>query len=452
MSRTVTFRLRPSKLAVCVVVLPLIWAGGFAACGDDAASNGPTGTSTTNTGSNTGGGGEAGNTGSGGEAGGGIMFDAGGSTDDDDDGISNEEEGKNDPNGPVDTDMDGTPDYLDSDSDGDGLTDKEEGTEDYDNDGIKNFQDPYNDGDPTPITLTAISTPFSQPIGIDYHEPTNSVVLSANYPSGNPHTFERIDQDGNHTPFSGVSGLTDEIKIATARSGNKSGFVAGELFVGNGVDGQIVRISDGGNTVVNPWIDLPGNGNGLMRGSLYVDHGDLYGGDLIAVTTTGQVWRIAADGTPTMIAGVGVHLEGVVVVPDSVVRYGPLAGKIIAGAEGQGVLYAFDAQGKFEQHMVGVNVEDIDMILPNENFFGVNYGTGQLLGTPAAQLTSMIGDILLTQESHSSTGLYRLKWDGQALVAQEIPITAESAAVGQWEHVTFAPAGIKEVPEVPPPS
>lgn len=373
-----------------------------------------------------------------------------GNQDEDGDGITDQDEGKS---SATDTDMDGTPDYLDLDSDADCLPDEDELLEDWDSDGIRNFQDPINNGNPGPITLTAITTPFVQPIGIDFHEPTSSIVLSANYPSGLPLNFERIEQNGTHQPFSTYGGLSEEVKIATVRSGNSAGFVTGELFVGNGLDGQIVRISPDGATVQNPWVDLPGSNNGLMRGSMYVDRTGLLGGDLAVVTTTGQVWRVTPAGTPTLIATVGVHLEGVTIVPNCPGRFGPLAAKIIAGAEEQGVLWAFEISGgNAQQHMVGVNVEDIDMVLPNENFFGINYGTSQLLGAVGTEFRNMAGDILLTQETHTGSGLYRLQWSGSALVAQEVAINMGSAAVGQWEHVTFAAAGVNEIPPPPPPN
>lgn len=351
---------------------------------------------------------------------------------------------------PADTDADGTPDFRDTDSDDDGLLDIDEGTEDYDLDGTPNFQDPFNDGLPTPITLTQISTTFNQPIGIDYHEPTDSVVMSVNYPTGDPWTFERIEFDGTHQQFSDLASLTNEVKIATARADNPGGFPSGDLFVGNGIDGQIVRITDGGATILNPWVDLPGDNNGLMRGSLYVDRTGLFGGDLIVVTTLGQVWRVDLAGTPTMIANVGVHLEGLIVVPDFPVRYGPLAGTIIAGAEGQNLLYAVSGDSTFVSYDVGVAIEDIDLIVPNENFFGVNFGTSVLLGAGAEEFHPLLGDILLAQESvGATTGLFRLKWDGVNLTAEQVPIAVGSAVPGQWEHVTFAPAGIVEVPPIP---
>ena len=296
------------------------------------------------------------------------------------------------------------------------------------------------------ITLTQISTPFPSPIGIDHHEEgvTDRVVMSVNYASGTPNNFVLVASDGTQSPFTALSGFTDEVKIATARTG--SVFPAGTMFTGNGMDGEIVRINPDGTLFGgNPWVSLPGTGNGLMRGSLYVDRTGFYGGDLIAVTTEGEVWRINSAGASTFIADVNTHLEGVVTVPNDSTQYGPLAGKIIAGAEAQGRLYIFDGVNPTTFILPGVNIEDIDHITGTENFYGVNFGTSKLLGAPASDFASYSGEILLTQETHpGNSGLFHLFWDGSSL--QALPITTAGATVGQWEHVTFSSAGIKEIP------
>lgn len=372
------------------------------------------------------------------------------SGDADHDGIPDLVEGRYD-TPPRDTDGDGAPDWMDTDSDNDGVSDQDEGTDDVDGDGTPDYVDPTNSGLPSPITLTAISTTFNQPVGIDHYEPANAVVMSVNYPSGTPQNFELIAADGTHMAFSTFSGLTEEVKIATVRSGNVGGFVTGDLFVGNGVDGQIVRITDNGNTIVNPWVDLPGDGNGLLRGSLYVDRTGIYGGDLIAVTTGGEVWRITSAGAPTRLADLDVHLEGAIVVPNIPARFGPLAGKIIAGAEEQVMLHAFDDTGLVGSYALGVAVEDIDYVSPNENFFGVNFGSSRLLGAPASELAPLVGDILLTNEvvTTGTAGLSRLHVDGAgALVAEPVPLSATSEIPAQWEHVTMSPAGISEIPPI----
>ncbi len=368
-------------------------------------------------------------------------------TDDDNDGLSDATE-IGDAANPNDSDGDGTPDHQDTDSDNDGLPDIGEGIGDADGDGIEDWVDPRNDGPPPTLTFTAISTTFNNPIGIDYHQPTNSVVMSVNYPTGVPSNIERVQLDGTHVPFSTFMGMTDEVKIATVRPGTMGGFIAGDLFIGNGIDGQINRVTDNGATLINPWVDLPGVNNGLMRGSLYLDRTGVFGGDLIVVTTTGEVWRITSAGVPTRLAAVGVHLEGMIVVPPFPARFGPLAGQIIAGAEGQGLLYAINAAGAVTTYTLGVAVEDIDLVEPEENFFGVNYGTGRLLGVPREAWRSIHGDVVLTQEAVTAgtTGLFRIYWNGTTLAAQAFPLGAGSATVAQWEHVTFAAAGIVEIP------
>jgi len=62
-------------------------------------------------------------------------------TDADGDGILDADEGSDDPDG------DGIPNYLDTDSDGDGIPDADEGTDDPDGDGVPNYLDLDSDGD-----------------------------------------------------------------------------------------------------------------------------------------------------------------------------------------------------------------------------------------------------------------------------------------------------------------
>ncbi len=199
---------------------------------------------------------------------------------------------------------------------------------------------------------------------------------------------------------------------------------------------------------MNPWVSLPGSGNGLIRGSLHIDRTGVYGGDLIVCTTGGEVWRIDSLGNSVFIADANTHLEGLFTVPDDAAQYGPLAGCILAGAETQGLLYTFDLAGTVTTYSLGVNIEDIDLIRSGENFYGINFGTGDLLGIQSAAFDPFTGDILLTQEfGGGSSGLTVLSWDGTNLVTTPLLIGAGSAPIGQWEHVTFAPAPIAPFPQ-----
>jgi len=292
----------------------------------------------------------------------------------------------------------------------------------------------------TNVNLTALNTTFNNPIGIDYHQPTNKVVMSVNYSSGIPRNFELVDADGLRTPFSTIQGLTNEIKIATVRE-TANGFTAGELFTGSGVPGVIVRISPDGSTVQNPWVTLQdefGVEPGLLRGSLYIDRTGVFDHDLIVVTTAGRVWRVTSAGTATRLASLGTHLEGVVTVPNNPTKYGPWAGKILAGAEGLSRIYTIDPQGTVAFYGLGIQPEDIEIIPANENFFGVGFPT-TIYGAPASEFAGMTGDILIAQESGI---LWHVWWDGNTFR------TGNLAEVGQWEHVTFAPAGIAQIPPI----
>jgi RHS repeat-associated protein len=310
------------------------------------------------------------------------------------------------------------------------------------------FSNAANAPPPGTITLKPISTPFNNPIAVEYYEPHNSVVATVNYSGGQPRNFEEIKADGTHVPFSNVAGFTDEVYIATARSSDIGGFKPGDLFVGNGIDGQIVRITDGGATVINPWVVFPGPGHGLMRGGLHFDRTGVYGGDLIVVTTAGEVWRVNANGTPSRVAAVRDFLEGVTTVPNDVARYGPLAGKILATAENSGGFYSIDPAGQTTFFNLGVGApEGIHVIPPNENFFGVDFGSGRVLGAGASQFSSMVGEILLVQE-FSDPGLLRVFWDGQAVRLQPIVLASGSTHVSHWEGTNFVPAGINEVQPV----
>jgi len=294
-----------------------------------------------------------------------------------------------------------------------------------------------------PIKLAPHRTGFIFPVGIDHHHPTNKVVVSVNFPTGQPHNFELVDSLGNRQPFSGMRGLMEEVKIATARDDgggmSRGGFLAGELFTGTGVAGHIARISADGANIQNPWVALPGE-TGLLRGSLHVDRTGIFGGDLIVVTTepAGNVWRVTSAGVSTRLASLGTHLEGLTTVPNDAVQYGPWAGKILAGAEQQSRIYTIDAQGNTAFFSLGIDPEDFDIIPANENFFGVDLSAGTLWAAPAAQFTDKVGDILITQEFPAH--LYHVRWTGTRFQATSV---AQQAT--QWEHVTFSTLPVRSI-------
>ncbi len=289
------------------------------------------------------------------------------------------------------------------------------------------------------VELDPITTDFNGPVSIDYHEPSNDVAVSVNYPSGEPHNFELIDSDGSHQQLSTVHGFDDEVKVATVRSSScQGGFTPGEVFSGTGAPGVVARISPDGSTVENPWVTLPGE-TGLVRGSLFQDRYCAFGGDLIVVTTSGGVWRVTASGVATEVAQLGTHLEGLTTVPDDV-AYGPWAGTMLIGAESQNRIYSVAPDGTTVPYELGIPPEDIDIVPPEENFFGVSFAESKIVGAPATQFEDKVGDIVIAQESPGI--LWDVQWQSDPQEFSTTPI----AQVPQWEHVTFAPAGICEIP------
>jgi len=292
------------------------------------------------------------------------------------------------------------------------------------------------------VQLTRVATGFNNPIGIDHHPFSGKLILSVNFPSGQPYNFELVGPDGGHAAFSGISGLTEEVKIAAVREGPcQGGFSAGEVFTGTGVPGVIARIAPDGGSVINPWVTLPGE-TGLLRGSLFQDRYCAFGGDLLVVTTDGNAWRVSSAGVATPLARVGTHLEGLTTVPNDSAKYGPWAGRALAGAEDQGRIYAIGADGAVDFYELGVRPEDIEIIPTHENFYGVDFGGSTIWGAAPDQFSDKVGDILMSQEFPGI--LWHVRWNGLSFEATEV------ARVTQWEHITFSTAGVPPIPPATP--
>jgi RHS repeat-associated protein len=293
------------------------------------------------------------------------------------------------------------------------------------------------------VVLTPLNTSFNGHTGISHHQPSNKVLSTAFYSSGQPNNFELIAGDGTHAAFSNVAGISGELRIESARNNGQGtsigGFTTGEVFTGSNMAGVIARISAAGSSIQNPWVVLPDE-NGSLNGGLHLDRTGVFGGDLIAVTTVGGVWRITESGQATRIANLNTALKGVTVVSNEPERYGPWAGKILTGARTQGGVYAIDNQGSATFHHVGIDPEDITIIPAHENFYGVDPSDQKIWGAPAAAFSSMIGDVLIAQQTPGI--LSRAHWNGTEFEIAQI------AQVPQWRQITFSPSGISPISPV----
>ena len=352
------------------------------------------------------------------------------------------------------------------------------------------------------LNLSVSNVTFNAPIGIDFQETSGRLVLSANYPGGGGNNQETVDPvvGGAGTPFSALANLTNELKIATVRASpclatQPAGtpFLVGEVFTGNGNAGQIIRIDPSGAPVTNPWVTLPGEA-ALVRGSLFQDRFNSAGCDLIAVTgneqngtpandNIGNVWRVTANGAASLLATIGTHLEGVTTVPNVPAIYGPIAGRILAGAEqftaggppaydpAGGLIVAVNPAGGNDFFTIGgpgttgfaghvhyltntsFHPEDLDVIRANAELFAIAFRDNVVLKAPATDFALRCGQILITQEFPFATttpttgisGFSTLRWDAvtnafitDALTANITGLPGGTTnTVQQWEHVTF---------------
>jgi hypothetical protein len=299
----------------------------------------------------------------------------------------------------------------------------------------------------TTITLEPLATDFNTPIDVEYHEPTNRILLSVNYPNGTPYNFDLVASDGTHAQFSSVKGLTNEVYIASMRRSHcQAGFTVGQSFVGTGTPGVIARISPDGSRIDNPWVRLPGE-TGLLRGGVAQDRACVLGGDLIVTTTTGDVWRVSSAGVPRQVAahiGAPGDFEGPTTVPNDP-RYGPWAGTVLLTNEGDKCVYSVTAAGKATCTHLGFDAESVRIVPPAENYYAVDFADHAVVTAPASELAGMVGDLLVANESGV---LQHVRYDP----ASRTFTSEQVAKVGQFEGTTFAPATVAVVTPKPTPT
>jgi hypothetical protein len=311
-------------------------------------------------------------------------------------------------------------------------------------------------------------TNVSGPIGIDYHAPANSLIVSYNYNAGNPYNFARVYTNpvvSNSvlvTNWSGAHGAGDEVKLATVKT-NMSGFTNGDIYFGSGAGIGWVS-ADGTRSNMN-WCVLTNSvvTNALpLRGSLYVDQTGVFSNSLIVVTSEGSssgskkgVWRVDAQAHPTLLTNLATaHLEGVITLPNDTNRWGTWAGKIITGDEDfspNPVIYTIAVNGAVILYDTtnlisgGIHPEDFDIIPTNQNLYCVAFNDGNSSAHTIVKLSKdyfsgYAGDLLITDagENVPPAKLFVVHWDAAStnFVTRRVQFFDPSR---RFEHVTFAP-------------
>jgi hypothetical protein len=314
------------------------------------------------------------------------------------------------------------------------------------------------------ITLADGEMPFetvanvSEPVGMDYSAPANSIIVSSESTEGFVRIYTNLIMSNSIivtnivvTNWSGITGLQDEVKLATVKT-TANGFTNGEMFFGNnGVTNKIGRLSADG-TVSNLTFATLTNDT-YIRGGLYIDQSGSFDGDLIAVTGNlpsgvnagGGVWRIKSSGVATRLVNItNTHLEGVITLTNDPAKWGPWAGKIITGAESKTPpeIYAISPDGTVQTFQLGIGSEDFDLIPANQDLYCSDEGgaNNKILKVSREYFAPYVGDLLITQSGDGNINvtptLFIVHWDSTAtnFVIRGIPNPGET-----FEHVTFAP-------------
>lgn len=326
-----------------------------------------------------------------------------------------------------------------------------------------------NDYFPTNLFTTNLFV--NAPIGIDYSPSASALLASVNYESagsgGSPFNFLKINSNGTTNQWSGVANLPGEIKLATVKT-TANGFTQGDLYFGNGT--VIGKLNASGTVSNLNWATLT---NGVvtnpdeLRGGLYVDQTGTWSNNLIVVTSPEDasfssdhgVWRVESNGIPHLVTTINTfHLEGVVTLTNDVAKWGPWAGKIITGDENLELIYAVDTNGVTTAFDLGIDPEDFDIIQTNQDLycldpFGGPIGAiGRMMKLSKSLLTNYVGDLVITHSGETDPNgqakLFIVHWDNSKtnFVTRSITYTFTDGVTHRFEHVTFAPISLPNLP------
>jgi RHS repeat-associated protein len=276
--------------------------------------------------------------------------------------------------------------------------------------------------------LQTVNEGFSAPSLLDYHAATGNLLIS----SGQPAKLELFSKNrGIEFISNKLFPVANPLSIAAAR--DKTGrFVPGEVFLGF-ENGTIFRVSADGARITK--IKLPREKSALS-GGLIVDKTNVFGGDLIAATGDGKIWRVDESGGRNLFIGLNTEIKGLEIIPNDFKRFGTLAGKLIVGTPEQRGLFAIDENGQMIFFPLDIKPQDIDLIVKNENLFAVATDPGKIFGLDAKNFSDKTGDILIT--SAESKEFYVLRWDGAGFQISTFK-TDEKIA-----QTTFAPVKIEK--------
>jgi hypothetical protein len=305
---------------------------------------------------------------------------------------------------------------------------------------------------------------LANPKGIGYHAGLDCILITVtpNAVNGRSLILQTVQPDGARARFSpGYSPFRDVesmlVVVPPAGPPLSAGFVAGDVYVNRGPNGEVSRLDADGKVLADLWVDLHSNG---LWGGLTFDLTGTFGGRLVAVDMTGRIFLVDSGAHATLLVdlaarlGVAMRVEGIAVAPAA---FGPLGGRIIVGVEGtgdddpqSGKVYAVDGAG------APTLLADIGYCAENIAFVPVSGGTfyhtqlsferereNKVLAASASQFLARAGRMIVTNEM--SGDLWEVAWDGARYtqsLAGRAPERWTSEGLGlqraELEHGVFA--------------
>src|ERR1051326_1456160 len=317
-----------------------------------------------------------------------------------------------------------------------------------------------HDNFPTNIFVPVVAG-LDTPSCIDYHQPSNSLIVAEGGLGTPRNNFLRIDTNGAVTGWTGITQAVDEVKMAIVKQ-TASGFTNGQIYFTGPSTASVGQISSNGASWNTGWLFLPSEFFSV-QGGFYVDQTGVFSNNLIVVSGAtpsegANVWQVDAAGNATNFASLEhLHCEGVITLTNDSQRWGPWAGKILTGAEsefdGTTNLFAVDTNGVVARFDLGISAEDFDVIPPNQDLYCVDEHDGLVLKVSQTLLTNYVGDLLITQGGRAAPPpeLFIVHWDGLRFVCRGIEVPYYSKGTfttndNELESCVFAPMRIPPLP------
>lgn len=245
-----------------------------------------------------------------------------------------------------------------------------------------------------------------------------------------------------------VTGITEGSLVSIGA--DSAGFRRGEIFFGTRLPGRIARIYAETGRSYEGAIILPGE-TGIVT-ALAVDETMAFGGDLIAGTSGGNIWRIDGLGASRLIARIGpeVSIDSMIVAAG---ESGPLGGGILAVSRQAGILYRIDTGGQFAAVDIGIRRPAAIAGIPRSgNLYAVvtdSDGKSSLRGLSSRFFSDYSGGILIAQaadqECDCPLTLFVLSRRNDRFVIEKLAEPGMAGEKTAWGQLAFSDFTLAEL-------